>query len=475
MLDITSQKISVTDSDGSREWLSEIASAGTIEIRRNSGFRREGFHLWERIATRRCTVRMNRFLTAVVVIATGLAGNVMAADTDEVIDLIENELGGYFDENDDGDIISVDLLNCGTTDENVATIVEACPNLQKLILWGAEISDESVKLAGQCAGLKELTLENTGIRNPSGAMIAAMPTLEKLTLRRATFMDDNGLAELTKAPKLRYLTLLYCNFSDEGLKAVATMKDLRLLDIRGNIRITDAGVASLQPLTAMKALRLRNPLLTDAAFDALAEMKGLRVLSVEDSASVTDAGVAKICKFGLIEELDLFRCAGLTDECMKSIATLKNLKRLKLRGSPIKGPGLAEIAGFEKLEYLELSETSMGDDAIQVVATLPKLKRLDLWLTQVGDGAIEAIAKVPTLEWLSLKGTKVTDAGLRSLTACQKLTYLDLSETGISDAGLSGLESLPLATLNVKFTPAATGGENLDAIKAAHPKMKLQK
>ncbi|MDO4557341.1 MAG: hypothetical protein Q4C47_00040, partial [Planctomycetia bacterium] len=104
---------------------------------------------------------MNRFFTMAIVMVVGSAGNLMAADTGDVIDLIENELGGYFDENDDGDIISVDLLNCGTTDGDVATIVEACPKLRKLILWGADISDESVKVIASCPELKELTLENT--------------------------------------------------------------------------------------------------------------------------------------------------------------------------------------------------------------------------------------------------------------------------------------------------------------------------
>ena len=414
---------------------------------------------------------------SLVLISASMTASTQASAADatdyDVIDLIENELGGYFDVNDDGDVISVDLANCGTTDEQVEQIVAALPKLQKLSLWGAEISDRSVELLKNCADLKDLSLENTSIRNPAGKIFASYPVLERLTLRRATFMDDEGLIALTKSPKLRYLTLLYCNFSDDGMKAVATMKDLRLLDIRGNSRITDAGVGELKTLTVLRALRLRNMLLTDAAFEALADMKALRVLSIEDSADVTDAGVAMICKYCPLEEFDLFRCAGISDECMKAIGTLKNLKRLKLRGSPIAGPGLAELAGFEKLEYLELSETNIGDEALQVVATLPALKRLDLWLTPVGDASLEAISKVKTLEWLSLKATKVTDAGMKQLAGCPKLSYLDISQTTVSDAGLAGLDKLPLATLNVGFSPASDGGPNLHAIHADRPKLKI--
>lgn len=426
------------------------------------------------------TVRMGRILLSAVVLATGLSvaglsGQLCAADSDAVVDLIENDLGGYISYNDDDEVIEVDLANCTATDENVAEIVEVFPKLEKLWIWGAEISDKSVESLQKCANLKDLTLENTGIRNPSGKLLASYPNLEKLTLRRATFMDDEGLADLTKAPKLQYLTLLYCNFTDTGMKAVSTMKQLKLLDLRGNVLISDAGIQSLATLTNLKALRLRNTQLTDAAFDALAGMKGLRVLSIEDSGSLTDAGVAKICSYCAIEEFDLFRCSSISDKCMESIATLKNLKRLKLRGSPVKGPGLAAIAGFKKLEFLDLSETSVGDEALQVVATLPQLKRLDLWLTQAGDGALEAISQAPELEWLSLKSTKVTDAGLTKLAKCGKLSYLDLEATGITDAGLKGLEVLPLGTLSLKFTPAVDGGENQTAIKMAHPKVKILK
>ena len=72
-------------------------------------------------------------------------------------------------------------------------------------------------------------------------------------------------------------------------------------------------------------------------------MTALTTLGLEQ-AIITPAGLEKIGKrFPKLEELSLLGCASVTDEGFEHLAVLRGLRRLVLRGTQVRGPGLARL------------------------------------------------------------------------------------------------------------------------------------
>jgi hypothetical protein len=95
---------------------------------------------------------------------------------------------------------------------------------------------------------------------------------------------------------------------------------------------------------------------------------------------------------------------------------------------PIRGDGLAHLAGLKHIEKLDLYATQIDDKSLEHIANLPTLKYLDIRSIDVtdegidtnnrgpvSDDGIELVAnRLPNLESLLFCGT-VTDARLRHL------------------------------------------------------------
>jgi hypothetical protein len=134
-----------------------------------------------------------------------------------------------------------------------------------------------------------------------------------------------------------------------------------------------------------------------------------------------DPGVA----FGL----DLHCCAG-TDAQLKQLAALKSLHSLNIGGALLlTNNGLKEVARLTNLRALYLFYGHVGDAGLKELAPLKDLRVLDLTHTQVTDGGLKEVARLKNLEALNLTGTKVTAAGVaalqRELPSCKITTGTD--------------------------------------------------
>jgi hypothetical protein len=90
----------------------------------------------------------------------------------------------------------------------------------------------------------------------------------------------------------------------------------------------------------------------------------------------------------------------MTELAMDSLATLKDLRELRMGGSPVSARWLEKLKGLQKLERLSLQDTRrLGDDAVPVLTGFPNLR------------------------WLDVKGSGISDKGLadlrRQLPHCQ--------------------------------------------------------
>jgi Leucine-rich repeat (LRR) protein len=155
-----------------------------------------------------------------------------------------------------------------------------------------------------------------------------------------------------------------------------------------------------------------------------------------------------------------FRNSNVTDTAMKEVVGLGRLVELDLRGTQIRGAGIAQLTGLKNLQTLHLEQM---DDA--TLLALGKAGRLH-WLIQarannqaqakkgsevtslslfqqpISSEALKYVHTLPNLTNLHLGHTKITGSVLEHLKELTKLQHLDLSYTDLTDDDWKKLENL---------------------------------
>ena len=102
------------------------------------------------------------------------------------------------------------------------------------------------------------------------------------------------------------------------------------------------------------------------------------------------------------------------------------------------------ISRVETVTGLELGGSKrLSDDGIRCLARLPQLKHLDLRDTGITDRGLTILRDLPSLETLSLAQTRITDDGVAELAHCRELRSVDLSFTHTGDRAIAALAGLP--------------------------------
>jgi hypothetical protein len=101
---------------------------------------------------------------------------------------------------------------------------------------------------------------------------------------------------------------------------------------------------------------------------------------------------------------------------------------------------LLEVSGVERVTALDLSGSkTVTDEGVRHLARLPNLRHLDLGGTAVTDRGLDVLRELPELETVSLAMTQMTDAGVAHLAHCGELRQVDLSWTGTGDGAIRAL------------------------------------
>ncbi|MCA9071177.1 MAG: hypothetical protein KDA84_19750, partial [Planctomycetaceae bacterium] len=135
----------------------------------------------------------------------------------------------------------------------------------------------------------------------------------------------------------------------------------------------------------------------------------------------------------------------VTDEGLKNIAELKNLRFLGIYTHPLNlegtqrftDRGLAALEGLNKLEELHLPFAGITDEALKSIGNLPKLNRLNLSFVQISGEGFKHLEKCHHLESLTIgpvPDTKMTAQGAANLAKLKHLKFLYL--WGPTDAQL---------------------------------------
>ncbi len=160
---------------------------------------------------------------------------------------------------------------------------------------------------------------------------------------------------------------------------------------------------------------------------------------------------------GHVWYLDISEQDAVSDRMLAALDHLPHLREVYMIFCPIRGDGLAHLAGLKHIEKLDLCATRIDDKALEHIAKLPTLKYLDIRSIGVSDGGIVAnnhgpisddgirlvADHLPNLESLLFGGT-VTDDGLLQLLRLRKLTYVEIDSPKVTPEGVKRLqEAMP--------------------------------
>ncbi len=170
----------------------------------------------------------------------------------------------------------------------------------------------------------------------------------------------------------------------------------------------------------------------------LPRLKSVRVLDV-GTRRLTDDDLAYIGGLPLLRVLIARDARGVTDEGLRHLSPLTNLRLLELPYTAITDNGLKALERHENIESLNLHGAPITGIGLEHLHELSRLRQLDVGRTLLGDATIAKLQEFKSLEFLSLRHTGITDESLMVVQRLRKLSRLDISRTEVTFDALERL------------------------------------
>jgi Leucine-rich repeat (LRR) protein len=242
-------------------------------------------------------------------------------------------------------------------------------------------------------------LRSSWVTDSDLAQLSKLPGLSRLDLS-LTRITDHGLQELKDAPSITDLNLRYAEaITDGGLVAVRSWKHLRRLNLRGT-KITDTTLQHLSGVPSLESLDIGFVQLTDVGLDQLTSLPKLHELTIGGN-KLSDTGLQSLRQMPALTYLDLSGAqrtdsglwsVSVTESGLDAIATLQNLRCLRMNGSSVSPRGLEKLKGLSKLERLDLQGCKrLNDEAVNSLKSFPALRVVDVTGTAMTEKGIAAL------------------------------------------------------------------------------------
>lgn len=209
------------------------------------------------------------------------------------------------------------------------------------------------------------------------------------------------------------------------------VKDITKLDLR-NYDLTGDAAHLISQYPNVKDIALSGTKIREA-MPHLSSMPMLERASLV-GGYLKDEDVQNVAKVGTLTNIDLRNNYQLTDQSLKSLSTMPNLKSLAIDSSHVTPDGLKELSKLplEKLTPPLFFEPKDADQAAKAFAGMRNLKELNLSLTRMTDEGVAQLAKSNSLEKLNLSNAfNITAASIDSLSSMTNLKELDLSSASM--------------------------------------------
>lgn len=173
--------------------------------------------------------------------------------------------------------------------------------------------------------------------------------------------------------------------------------------------VTDEQLERLAGLSNLRELRLSSHKITDTGLCSIATLKNLRMLSIR-GASFTNKGLEALSHLTDLRELRI-SSPFITGSGLRYIATLTHLRILGLHGKKTTDRYLRHLQSLTNLRKLDLSSTSIRGWGLRYLDGLANLRSLDLSSTKVGNLGVRCLKGPASLREVNLFDTKVTSSG----------------------------------------------------------------
>ncbi len=190
-----------------------------------------------------------------------------------------------------GNLKTCVMQNTDLNDQGVVNIFNTSPDLEKLFIWGGDLTNESIKVIGD-SNLQELELHN----------------LEDIT----------DMLPLARLPRLRTLTV-YSNI-ELSFPILPRLKELVVNEMVSNL--INPNIHLYQKL---ESLHMNCP-----PSNGINKLLNLTELSIRATPSLTDTQLLPISSMIQLRDLDLRMNTELTDNIFKYLKKLTNLKKLNI-------------------------------------------------------------------------------------------------------------------------------------------------
>lgn len=247
------------------------------------------------------------------------------------------------------------------TDERLIELSEQADQLAgitALDLGGSAVTDGGAECLPKFTAVTELSLAGSRVTGKALTYVAAMPALQVFNFNNVR-IDDDALASLASAPQLQELSLGGTGINDAAFEHLAQIESLRVLDVSGNELLMGRTFTELvkdRRFSALTVLIADGTLFGYGGVEELGRLKELQTLGL-NRCDVTNEALQNLQTCTTLEFLRLGENK-FTDEGLKSLTRLKQLKELDLHGNPaVTDEGLARLRGLQQLELLSLDGT----------------------------------------------------------------------------------------------------------------------
>ena len=349
------------------------------------------------------------------------------------------------------------IKNHNLTNTDLAHLAKL-PLLEELDLAGTgRVNDAGLAHLANAPHLRYLMLHGETFTDAGIAHLKNCPSLRILHFGYLKHLTDSAVIHLSQIPQLERISFHWNeNITDAGIIHLIKLKSLSMLNIKRS-KVTGEGFEHLAKIKTLENLTLPDAGVTDAGVDHIAQLENLRSLWAGSSPSspLTDKSLQYISSLTKLEELHVHG-AGLSDEGMKDIAKLKRLRQLSISSPKLTNIGLAELADLESLTKLSIGpNTGITTSGLKSLNSIKKLKRFSIRDIRRDDSVMDicGLAELENLtlalHWQSKDGSIVSNSFRNEDWAClanlTKLKNLQICGMGIDDGGikhLSGLKNL---------------------------------
>lgn len=302
----------------------------------------------------------------------------------------------------------------GVTDAGLVHL-QGLTSLKRFSLYDSSVTDKGLSTLGKLPRLESIHVRGGNFTGAGLAALAALPQLTSVDVH-SNLLNDDAIAAAARLPRLERLTISGMNVRGMGLSNLKSCVTLNSLNLDcGNL--DDSQLAGLAGATALQNLTVQgNP--SEAALAHVGKIPNLRYLHWHGT-QIGPAGARSLASLRLLEQLEL---RDTTDETLKAIATLTQLRNLNVTtAGRLTDKGLAPLANMTSLTNLSLQNASglIGNDGLTHLAKIPALQYLTLsGPSSINDaGLLAAFRNKPQLRNLSFYNSPITDAGAKALKA----------------------------------------------------------